>query len=93
MPQTLDLDRALLDPTDVFRSPEEVADHPTLEVGQKLEILRRWEYDEAEREVAEEEGMGGGHASLTHRVAAAIQRVTGEAPDASHSPPTKQRGL
>lgn len=55
----IDLDRAMLDPSEVFTAPEEVASHPELTTEQKIQILRRWEYDQQEMSVAEEENMPG----------------------------------
>lgn len=89
-----DLDRALLDPAAVFSTPEAVLDREDLDREQKIEVLRRWDYDEAEKEVAEEEGMeGDGRPSLTQRISAALQQLSDDAADATGSPPTKQRGL
>lgn len=54
---SIDMHLALLDPQQVFSSPEEVVNHPALEREDKIRILRRWEYDVRDLEVAEEEGM------------------------------------
>ena len=51
------LARALLDPQDIFRTPDDVLSDRDLTVTQKIEVLRRWEYDASEVSVAEEEGM------------------------------------
>lgn len=88
----VDVDRALLDPTAVFSSPEEVAEHGSLSLEQKVEILRRWEYDAAELAVATEEGMPGGENHLLRRVLLTLSRLTGGL-DVEHTGPTKQDGL
>ncbi len=60
-----DIDKAMLDPTAVFRTPEEVLLREDMTRDQKIEILRRWAYDARNLEVAEEENMGGQVLSLT----------------------------
>ncbi len=90
--RTPDIEKAKLDPGAVFTSPEEVAAHDALTIDQKIEILRRWEYDASEMAVAEEEGMMGGEPSLLARVLAALDSL-GDGYDAEHSPPTKQGGV
>ena len=51
----IDVNQGMLDPTSVFKNPEEVVADEYLSREQKTEILRRWEYDARELEVAEEE--------------------------------------
>lgn len=53
-------EQALLDPSAVYDTPRDVLDDDALSDTQKLEILRRWEVDAREKQVAEGEGMGGG---------------------------------
>jgi hypothetical protein len=72
-----DVERARLDPGAVFASPEAVRDDPRLAHGDKVDILRRWEYDARELSVAEEEGMGGGEPPLLDRIEAALHALTG----------------
>jgi len=67
-PSELDREAALRSPGEVFASPEDVLEHAGLSREEKIEILRRWSYDAAELEVAEEEGMGGGEPSLNDRI-------------------------
>jgi len=43
-----------------FRRPDDVVTDPVLTPRQKLELLRRWEYDARELEVATEENMPSG---------------------------------
>lgn len=54
---TAQWETARLDPTAVFHRPREVLDRTDLSDAQKAELLRRWEYDARELEVAEEENM------------------------------------
>lgn len=91
-PTTVNLKQALNDPSSVFATPEEVAAHPALTREQKVEILRLWEYDAAECEVATEEGMPGGNGGLLQRILLALGEL-GVTGDASDSGPTKQHAL
>lgn len=88
----VNLEKALLDPTSVFANPEEVRDHAELTTAQKIEVLRRWEYEESEVAVAEEEGMVDGNPLLLRRVLLALEDL-GAKIDIEHSPPTKQEGI
>lgn len=85
------VEKAMLDPISVFRSPTEVIDENTLTREQKIKILRRWEYDARELEVAEEENMGGGPPDMLDQVLKGLHRLGAEV-DIEHSPPTKQGG-
>lgn len=90
---TSDLENALLDPTAVFRNPEDVLQRAGLNESQKIEILRRWEYDARALEVAEEENMAGAQPSdVLDRVLSALHAL-GASPDLEHTPPTKQGGV
>lgn len=63
----MDLERAMTDPARYFKQPAEVVEHEQLTREQKLKILRQWEYDALQREVATEENMPAsthGRASL-----------------------------
>ncbi|MFA9461054.1 hypothetical protein [Thiohalorhabdus methylotrophus] len=73
-----DMEKARRDPVSVFASPEAVRDHPTLSRAEKLELLRRWEYDARELEIAEEEGMGGGEPDILDRIEAALLALSEE---------------
>lgn len=74
-PQAGDLERALLDPTAVFDTPEQVLQRDDLSREQKAAILRRWAYDARELEVAEDEGMRGGEPDLLDRVLRALNEL------------------
>ena len=52
-----DIEKALLNARAVFKCPEGVVNANGLSREQKIEILRRWEYDAREMQVADEEGM------------------------------------
>ncbi len=91
MSKEIDYDKALLDPTAVFETPEEVLRHGDLSKEQKVEILRRWEYDASEVAVAEEEGMQADRPLMLHRVVQALEELTGGVWE-KHPSPTKQDG-
>jgi hypothetical protein len=84
-----DIERALLDPGAVFDDPDAVVAAP-LAHADKVAILRRWEFDARELQVADDEGMQGGE-----RAGGVLQRVTdalrelGESPAHDRPPPTK----
>jgi len=86
------LKQALLDPTSVFKTPEEVVASDAIELEQKADILRRWGYDALELEVAEEENMTGGEPDILDRIVKALNAL-GIEPDLRHRPPTKQGGI
>ena len=87
----MDIEKALLDPVSVFACPADVFGEPSLTREQKIKILRRWEYDARELEVAEEENMGGGPPDILDEILAVLHRLNAEV-DLEHSPPTKQGG-
>ena len=85
----IDVKRAMLDPTSVFKEPEEVVASDELTRDQKIEILRRWEYDAHELEVAEEEaGMAVLRPEMLDLVVQALHTL-GAVRDTDHTPPTK----
>ena len=91
MDRKADYRRALKDPESVFGAPEEVLKHETFSKEQKIEILRRWEYDASELEVAEEEGMRNDTPSKLRDILLALDELTGGT-EVSHTAPTKQGG-
>jgi hypothetical protein len=91
-PTAVNLEQALQDPALVFATPEEVSAHAGLTREQKIEILRMWEYDAAEAEVATEEGMPGGDGEILRRILLALDSVIGET-DVGDSGPTKQQAV
>lgn len=92
MDDKLDYEKALLDPASVFKTPEEVLEQADLSKEQKIEILRRWEYDASEVAVAEEEGMVGGPPLMLRRVLLTLEQLTGGIGE-GHPPPTKHDGV
>ncbi len=85
----IDVKKAMLNPTSVFKDPEEVVASDELNLVQKIEILRRWEYDARQLEVAEEEaGMAVRRPDMFARVLEALNTLGVEL-DTEHTPPTK----
>jgi hypothetical protein len=85
----LDLERALLDPSSCFDTPEAVVRSPELSRTQKIELLCRWAYDARELAVAEEEGMNGPETvNDLDAVVAALNKLMGSV-DGEHTAPTK----
>lgn len=85
------IERAFIDPGAVFRSPRELLECADLSHEQKVELLRRWEYDVRELQVAEEENMPGRMPVALDEILHALRELGAE-PDPAHSPPTKQGG-
>lgn len=87
----MDYQQALLDPTSVFSQPADVLNDKALDREQKIRILKRWEYDARELQVAEEENMAGDAPSMLGEVHEALAALGAQMhPD--DSPPTKQGG-
>lgn len=84
--------KALADPSDVFETPEAVLEAADFSREQKIEILRRWEYNASEEDVALEEGMPGDESGLLRRILLALGELTGSI-DVGGTPPSKQHGL
>ena len=85
----IDLGMAMLDPTTVFTDPQDVVANEELTRDQKIEILRRWEYDARELEVAEEEaGMAVRRPEMFDLVVQALHAL-GVDRDTEHTQPTK----
>jgi hypothetical protein len=81
------------DPSTIFKMPQEVVDRKDLSREQKVEILRRWEYDMRELQVADEEGMPATEAQpVTLDAVLNALRALGEDSDIERSAPTKQGG-
>jgi hypothetical protein len=89
-PAAIDLPQALLNPSSVFATPEEVVWCSDLTRQQKIDILRRWEYDANEEAVAEEEGMQSEQPLMVRRVVLALEQLTGG--DEGSASPTKLDG-
>ena len=85
----IDLKKAILDPARVFKEPQEVVACDELTRDQKIEILRRWEYDARQLEVAEEEaGMEVRQPEMFDLILQALRALDFDR-DTEHTPPTK----
>jgi hypothetical protein len=88
-----DIEKALLNPAMVFKTPEEVVDSGDLSREQKIEILRRWEYDVRELQVADEESMTAPKPeAVTLDIVLKALHAVGAPPDVERTAPTKQGG-
>lgn len=87
----MNIDKAMLDPGSVFKRPADIFSEESLTKDQKIKILRRWEYDARELEVAEEENMGGGPPDILDEILKALNSLDAEVLS-EHSSPTKQGG-
>ena len=85
----IDVKMAMLEPPMVFKVPKDVVANVELTRDQKIEILRRWEYDARQLEVAEEEaGMAVRRPEMFDLVLQALHTLSVER-DVEHTPPTK----
>ena len=87
----IDVEKALVDPGLVFKTPEEVVDSNELSREQKRRILHRWEFDVRELQVAAEEGMEGPQPVTLDAVLRALSSL-GAPADTERSAPTKHGG-
>ncbi|MGH7852881.1 MAG: hypothetical protein ACREP3_05535 [Candidatus Binatia bacterium] len=89
----VDVKKALLNPSAVFKRPEEVVESNELSRNQKIEILGRWEYDVRQLQVADEESMTAPRPEpVTLDAVLKALRALGAPADVEHSAPTKQGG-
>ena len=85
----IDVTKAMLDPTKVFKEPKDVVASNELTRNQKIEILRRWEFDARALAVAEDEaGTAVLGPEMFDCVVQALHTLGAER-DTEHSPPTK----
>ena len=87
----IDIEFAKLDPASVFEKPQDILKEDGLTREQKIDILRRWSYDERELSVAEEENMLGNtdQYSVLHEILKCLLELGIEDDEEIH-PPTKQ---
>ncbi len=84
-----EMEKALLDPSQVFESPGALAGTTSIDRETRIEILRRWEYDAREIQVEEEEAPGTTSTSnLLNEVLDALHQL-GAQPEPDQGPPTK----
>jgi hypothetical protein len=87
----VDIEKALVDPGLMFKTPQELLANNELSREQKIAILRRWEYDVRQLQVAEEESMEGPQPVSLPAVLKALRDI-GAPVDPERSAPTKQGG-
>ena len=89
----VDIKTALLNPSAIFKLPEEVVQNTEISRSQKIEILERWEYDLRQLQVADEESMTAPRPEpVTLDAVLKALRAMGAPADVEHSAPTKQGG-
>jgi hypothetical protein len=72
-----DYDQALLTPESVFTGPMDVVETNSLTPEQKMTVLKRWEANAKDLEVASSESMTGGAPSRLAEVGTAIVALMG----------------
>lgn len=88
----VNVELAKLDPSSVFQKPQDVLNDKTLSRTDKIDILRRWAYDEREMAVAEEENMQGSGDEKNNILDEILKSLLelGVDHDEEEIPPTKQ---
>jgi hypothetical protein len=71
----LDVEKALFNPAAYFETPADVVRDPRLSREEKVEALRRWEYDARLLEVAEEENMTAATPSILGDILDALRSL------------------
>ncbi len=87
----MDEEKQIGNPSVFFKRPAQVLQNNDLSWEQKIKILRQWEYDVRELQVAEEESMTGPQPVSLAEVRDAL-RALGVVGDPDQSGPTKQGG-
>lgn len=72
----MDIEKAILNPRSAFECPADVLNEQSLSREQKIEVLRRWEYEIREIEAAEDNNMGGGPSHLLYEILMILHRLT-----------------
>lgn len=86
------LELAKHNPEKVYKHPHDVLVDKSINRKDKIDILRRWEYDEREISVAEEENMqgsNGSHIIVLEEISQALLDLGVDSDDEGR-PPTKQ---
>lgn len=78
MSNNISLKKALIDPASSFTHPREILTLADFTDTEKMTVLKRWEQDARELDVAEEEGMLGDRDSLLDEVIKAIDELDPE---------------
>ena len=84
----VEINKAFLDPSSVYKSPGDILEDKTLSRNQKIELLRRWEYDAIELQVAEEENMQGQNGKILDEILKALNEINAD-PGPDYPAPTK----
>lgn len=88
-----ELEQAKIDPSSVYNRPLDILKDQSLTREQKIDLLRRWAYEERELAVAEEENMLS-HGGTKHEVfldeILKTLLILGVDSDQESPPPTKQ---
>lgn len=90
----INLEKAKMDPGSVFRSPHDIVKEETLTREEKIDLLRRWAYDEREMAVAEEENMLSSQVEPSNRLTEILKSLLelGVRSDQKDSPPPTKQG-
>ena len=85
----VDMNKAKLNPARVFASPHQVTEEGDLTHKEKVEILKRWEYDSRELQVATEENMPGSNTELLDNILKELEKLGAISRNRESRSPTK----
>lgn len=85
----VDIKKAKLNPARVFASPHQITEEENLTHKQKVEILKRWEYDARELQVATEENMQGSNPELLDIILRELEKLGAISRNSESRSPTK----
>lgn len=88
----MNFEQALKNPASAFETPGAIIQDRSLSATQKYQLLKLWEYDARELEVAEEENMAGGPPSRLREVVQALHEISSALEQHELDSPTKHGG-
>lgn len=88
----MNFEKALKNPASAFATPGAIIHDQTLSAAQKFQLLKIWEYDARELEVAEEENMAGGPPSKLREIVQALHEIRTSIELHEPDSPTKHGG-
>jgi len=85
----VDMVKAKSNPARVFTFPHQVTEERNLTHKEKVEILKSWEYDARELQVATEENMLGSNAELLDNILRELEKLGTISRNSERRSPTK----
>ena len=85
---------AKFDPASIYKKPKDILNDDSLSRQEKIDILKRWAYDEREKSVADEENMLCVGSDINNRLDEILNSLIklGVDSDQDESPPPTKHG-